>query len=46
MDEYKSALAGESTGYCVTKIEFVQLNGIQKNRKCPDLICSMISFIK
>jgi hypothetical protein len=29
MDEYKSALAVESTGCCVTKIEYAQSNGIE-----------------
>ncbi len=31
MDEYKSALAVESMGCCVTKIEYAQSNGIEKN---------------
>jgi hypothetical protein len=30
MDEYKSALAVESTGCCVTKIEYAKSNGIEK----------------
>ncbi len=41
MDEYKSALAVESTGCCVTKIEYAQSNGIEKNGKCPDFNYSM-----
>jgi hypothetical protein len=45
MDEYKSALAVESTGCCVTKVEHAQSNGIEKSCKCLDLIYSMKSFI-
>jgi hypothetical protein len=45
MDEYKSALAVERMGCCVTKIEYAQSNGIEKNCKCLVLIHSMKSFI-
>ncbi len=38
MDEYKSALAVESMGCCMTRIEYAQSNGIEKNGKSLDLI--------
>jgi hypothetical protein len=40
-DEYKSALAVESTGCCVTKIEYAQLNAIEKI-----LVGVLIYFVK
>ncbi len=40
MDDYKSALAVESMGCSVTKIEYAQLNGIEK------MVCVLILFIQ
>ncbi len=45
MDKYKSALAVESTGCCVTKIEYAKSNGIEKDCMFRDLIHSINSFI-
>jgi hypothetical protein len=45
MDKYKSMLAVESTGCCVTKIEYANSNIFQKKSKFLDLIDSMNSFI-
>jgi hypothetical protein len=45
MDEYKSALAVESTGCCMTKIEHAKSNGIEKYCKFFDLVHSMNSLI-
>ncbi len=40
MDDYKSALAVESMGCCVIKVEYAQLNGIEK------MGCVLILFIQ